>query len=67
MERDVYFIQVKGGESDIVNMSQTIEGEEYDDNIIFVPQSFEPLSEEQAMDFLEKMADAFDKEVIDGA
>lgn len=61
---DVYFIQIRGGDREILEQMSEQAGEwQIDDNIIIVPEEVEPLNRQQAKQYLEEMADALDMEV----
>jgi len=59
---DLYFLQVRGGAQEELAEKLIEKTEEMetvsDDNIVIVPEEIEPLNREEAMQYLEEMADA---------
>jgi hypothetical protein len=66
MSQDIYFLQVSGCDAEMMEkIVSTIGGEINTDEskIIAVPEKVEPLNRDEAMQYLEEVADALDATV----
>lgn len=66
---DLYFLQVRGGAQEelaekLIEKTEDMETVS-DDNIVIVPEEIEPLNRDEAMQYLEEMAEALDMVVED--
>lgn len=66
--QDIYFVQVEGSDMhDIQKAANSLSGfmDDPDATTVLVPETVKPLNREEAMEYLESMANALDMELSD--